>query len=217
MATVKFDEMVDDISPFLPGCPSPVIARTAQKVVTDLCQRGKVWQAALDPVSFAVGEYTFTLEPPEAYAVITDIVSGHTIVDGQKRPLTWTSMDAIERHYPTWPEDNTGQPQLMTWSALNEFALAPTPLTAGTLHLQAKLRPAPLATEWDADLYAEFQRAIFHGVLFDLQMMSDRGWSDQKAAAINGRIWTHLLAAARARANHGYNITSLSAEMRPFA
>jgi hypothetical protein len=217
MATVKFDDMVDDISPFLIGCPSPVIARTAKKIVTDLCQRGKVWQAKIAPDNFAIGEYTFTLVPPVAYAEITDIVSGHTVIDGSKRPLTWAALDAVKRHYPAWPEDNAGQPQLMTWSAIKEFALAPTPLTAGVLHLEVKLRPSATATEWDETLYAEFQRAIFHGVLFDLQMMPDRGWSSPTAAAANGKIWTHLLAAARARANHGYNITSLSAEMRPFA
>ena len=215
--TIAFDAMVDDISAYLPGCPGPTISRTAKKVVTDLCQRGKVWHEEFVPVDMPAGQLSLPLLPPVPHAVCTDVTSGYTIVAGQKKELTWAQYPAVRQRYPDWPENNVGQPQYMTWATIGELLLAPVPEAAGTLYLRGYLRPSTDATVWDADLYAEFQRVVFHGVLYELMMMPNRGWSDAKAGALNGRQWTQLLASARDRSQRGFNTDDLAVEMRPFA
>lgn len=215
--TIAFDAMVDDISAFLPGCPGPTIARTARKIATDLCQRFKVWQEDFVPTPLVVGQVAYPLLPPVPHAVCTDVTYGYTIVDQQKKDLTWAQLSVVQRHFPNWPNDIPSEPQYMTWATIGELLLAPVPATVGELYLRGYLRPAPTATVWDADLYDEFQRVIFHGVLFELMLMPNRSWSDAKAGTLHGRQWTHLSAAARDRSQRGYNITGLSVEMRPFA
>lgn len=215
--TLSFDAMVDDLSIYVPGCPDPVIARTVHKVITDMCQRAKVWHEDFLPVDIEVGRVTYPLQPPVSYAVCTDVTGGYTLIGGRKTALTWTQLDAVKRRFPNWPENEVGTPQYVTSATLGQLMLAPTPDTAGTLNLRGYLRPSATATEWDLDLYNEFQRVIFHGVMYDLMLMNGRGWAEPKLAAIHGKQWTQLLAAARDRALRGYNADDLSVQMQPFA
>ena len=215
--TIAFDAMVDDISAFLPGCPGPTISRTARKIVVDMCQRAKVWHEDFVPTALVANQVAYPLLPPVPYAVCTDVTSGYTIVAGQKKDLTWAQLPAVRQRYPNWPNDLPSEPQYMTWATVGELLLAPVPDAAGTLYLRGYLRPSPTATEWDADLYDEFKRVVFHGVLYELMLMPNRTWSDPKAGTLHGRQWTQLLAAARDRSQRGFNTTDLSVEMRPFA
>tara|TARA_R110000782_G_C14615929_1_gene392672 strand:- start:93 stop:641 length:549 start_codon:yes stop_codon:yes gene_type:complete len=182
-----------------------------------MCQRAKVWNEDFLPVDLVVGRVTYSMVPPVAYAVCTDITDGYTLVNGEKTNLTWEKLTAVKGRYPNWPEDSQGTVQYITSATLGEVLVAPVPDVAGTLNLRGYLRPSPTATVWDADLYDEFQRVIFHGVLYDLMMMLGRGWAEPKLASIHGRQWTQLLAAARDRSQRGYNADDLSVAMRPFA
>lgn len=215
--TIAFSDMVDDLSPYVPGCPDPVIARTVRKVISDMCQRAKVWHEDFAPVDLVVGQAAYPLRPPVAYATCTDITSGYTLIGGQKTVLSWEKLDAVKARYPSWPEETSGAPQYVTSATLGQILLAPIPDTVGTLNLRGYLRPSLTAEVWDADIYDEFQRVIFHGVMYDLMLMNGRGWADAKLGAVHGRQWTQLLAAARDRAQRGYNTDDLSVAMRPFA
>jgi hypothetical protein len=215
--TIAFDAMVDDISAFLPGCPSPTISRTAKKIVVDLCQRGKVWHEDFIPAPMPVGQLSYPLLPPVPHAECTDVTAGYIVIGDQKRDLVWQQLSAVRRRFPNWPDNELGQPQYMTWATIGELLLAPVPDEAGTLYLRGYLRPTAAATVWDLDLYHEFQRVIFHGTLHELMMMPNRSWSDDKTAVFHGRQWTQLLSAAKDRAVRGFNTADLSVEMRPFA
>jgi hypothetical protein len=105
----------------------------------------------------------------------------------------------------------------MTLRSVGAVELAPVPNVNGTLYLRGYLRPDRDATAWDAELYDEFHRVVFHGVLYELLLMPNRGWSDPKTGALHGRQWTQLLAAARDRSQRGFNTDALSVDMRPFA
>lgn len=216
--TILFDDMVEDMSAHLPGCPSPTIAKTIKKIIVDLCQRGKVWEADLEPINILAGDAGYALESPVAYGECTDVVQAFAVVDGKRTPVTWCQTVAgIRAHYPGWPDESEGTPTHATSAGPGLVLFAPTPDAAGTIELRGKLRPTKDATEWDAALYNEFARAIFHGVLYELMLMPNRGWSDAKLAIAHGKHWTHLLAAARYRAESGYNIGSLAADPRPLA
>lgn len=215
--TRSYADMVDDLSPYVPACPDPVIERTIHKIITDMCQRAKVWHEDFLPENIVAGQVAYPVRAPVAYAVCTDITDAYTLIDGQKKVLPWAKLAEVKARYPEWPDQTTGTPQLITLATLGQVLLAPIPDAAGTLNMRGYLRPSPTATEWDADLYDEFSRVIFHGVLYDLMLMNGRAWASPKLAAAHGKHWTQLLAAARDRAMRGYNTDDLSVMMRPFA
>lgn len=217
MTAVTFASMVPDLSAHLPGCPNITIERSARKIAIDLCSRGKVWQTELAPITLVVGTYAYTPASPVAYAEIFDYVSGYTIVDSTKRPLVWNTVDQVASSYPQWPTNTDGTPQLITSKVLKEYQVCPVPDAAGTMTLTVRLRPTLTATDWDADIYAEHHRAIFHGVLHDLMVMPGRTWTNGSGASYHGKQWTYLLNQAKDRAARGYNGGSLSVQMRPLA
>lgn len=216
-STIAFDAMGDYLSAFLPGCPTPTISRTAKKVVTDLCQRGKVWQEDLPPQTLVVNQLNYAPLSPFAYAVCTDVTDVYTVVDGQKRDLTLEKYSAVKRYFPNWPDNEPGGAQYYTSRTVGEILLAPVPDVAGTLYMRGYLRPAEDATVWDADLYAEFSRVVFHGVLHELMFMPNRSWSNEKQAIVHGKQWTYMLSSARIRATKAYGVEDTAVEMRPFA
>lgn len=217
MATVTFASMVNDISPSLPGVPSLVIERYARKVATDLCQRAKVWRGDATPFALVVGQAEYTPVSAVAYGEFVDFLDGYTIVDTTKHNLVYTDYALVRRLYPAWPEDDEGQPQYATRKIPGELLLAPTPEAVGTAYIYGLLRPTATADIWEEGLYREFQRAIFHGVLFEVYSLPKYSWTDAKLAEAHGKIWTFLLNQARDRAERGYNTSSLAVQMRPFA
>lgn len=217
MTAVTFASMVPDLSAHLPGCPNITIERSVRKIATDLCNRGKVWKVELAPITLVVSTYAYIPASPVAYAEVFDYVSGHTTIGGTKRDLVWNTVDQVTRSYPQWPLNTAGTPQLITSKVLKEYQVCPVPDAAGTMTLTVHLRPTMTATDWDADVYAEHHRAIFHGVLHDLMAMPGRPWTNGQGSGYHGKQWTYLLNQAKDRASRGYNNGNLSVEMRPLA
>lgn len=217
MAAKTFASMVNDISPALVGVPNLVIERLARKVVTDLCQRAKVWREDANPLALNVGQTEYTLTSPVAYGEFFDFLDGYTIIGPTKRNLQYADYAMVRRLYPDWPQNDSGQPQYVTRKTPGELLFAPTPEEAGTAFIYGALRPTDTADSWEDSLYFEFRRAIYHGVLFEAFSMRSYSWSDPKLADANGKIWTFLLNQARDRADRGYNTVSLAVQPRPFA
>lgn len=224
LLTTPFSALVDDISAFVPGCPSPVIERTIRKIAVDLCQRGKVWEADLAPVTLTAGEYSYVLASPVEYGEVTDLLNAAiTTADSTSRvSLRWIPLPNLRLTRPSWPTDDAGQPMYISTNEPNELVVAPVPEANLTLTMRAVLRPTATATEWPSYLHDEYKRVLFHGSIHELLMMPGRSWStsDKQSAATaqyHGKQWTYLLNAARHRTATGYNARSLSVQMTPFA
>lgn len=219
MTTITYASMVNDIGAFVPGCPNLTIERTIRKIVIDLCQRGKVWREQLPDIAVTAGDYTYSVASPYAYAEFCDFISGDFTVtsSGNKSSVYWKAYDTVVAQYPAWPQDMEGTPTVVTTKILGELRLAPVPDEAGTLALYGVLRPTRDSDVWVAELYAEFARCIFHGVLCELMGMPGRAWSSEKESVKHGKQWTYLLYEAKDRAQRGFNKADLSVKMRPFA
>jgi hypothetical protein len=218
VATVTYASMVPEMSAFLQGCPSLVIERTIRKIIIDLCQRAKIWREETLPLNTVMGEYSYGLQSPYAFAEAIDILSGTIIYpDATKTELSWQPYAKVQRQLPNWPQNAEGTPMYVTSKTFGAVALAPTPESVGELTVNVVLRPTATSTEWLENLYNEFRREVFHGVLHELLLMPDRSWYDEKTGMYHGKQWTYLLSQARDRAERGRNADVLSVEMRPFA
>lgn len=217
MAAITFASMVPDVSAFLQGCPNPAIERTLRKIATDLCQRASVWKAELPAINTAIGTTSYTPTSPVAYGEFAGFVSGTTTVSGTTSEVKWVSYDKARRLYPSWPLNTSGTPLVATSRTPGELMLAPTPDAVGTLNVYGLLRPTATADSWDAQLYREFHRVLFHGSMHELMSMPGRSWSNPKDAMYHGKQWSYLLALARDRAERDYNSDTLSVQMLPAA
>lgn len=217
MPSITYADMVNAIAPFAPGCPTLTLQTTARKIAKDLCQRAKVWRGYFAPVTLTSGVVSYVPLTGLTYGELNDVIDGYTVVNNQKKDLRWIPYADLRRISPSWPQDYSGTPTYITSSTSGTVMLAPVPDTTGTMTLYGSIRPKDDDTEFDLATYAEFSRAIFHGVLAEILAMPMRSWADPKAAALHGRQWTYLLNAAKDRAMRGYNEADLSVIMRPFA
>jgi hypothetical protein len=205
MAATTFASMVPDVSAFLQGCPNPAIERTLRKM------------AELPDITLVASTTEYTPTSPVAYGEFVEVVTADTTIAGEYQALKVVSFEKARRVYPEWPMATTGTPLLLTVRTPGQIMLAPTPDAAGTLSVYGILRPTATADSWDAQMYREFHRELFHGVMHELQMMPDRSWTDTASAQYHGKQWTFLLNLARDRAERDYNTDGLSVQMRPAA
>ena len=218
--STTFDSMVLEASSHLSGCPNAVISVYYRKMATELCDFSRVWRAAAAPITLVAGTYAYPLVSPVTYAEIICPVGGMTVFTaaGAKANVQFLSYEATRLRYPSWPELNPGTPQVFTRLDSNNVLLAPVPDGVfATLTMNVLLRPTATATVWDDSVYNEFRRALFHGVLSELMFMPGRPWTNDKLAVMHGKQWGHYRSAARIRAAHDFNTSSVSVQMRPLA
>ena len=69
MATVKYEDLLPDIIPMVPGCTDTLIENTIRNTVIELCEKSEVYQAELDPVDTVANTYEYDFEPPTGTVV----------------------------------------------------------------------------------------------------------------------------------------------------
>jgi hypothetical protein len=196
-----------------------VIENTTRKIVTDLCQRGRVWEDDLSNIAVTPAGYTYTLTPAVAYAEVIEPTRLYSVrADNTQFDIHRVNRAKMLQLHRGWPADDSGEPQHYQSGASTDIVmLAPVPDAAITVRARAQLRPTAAAAEWPDYLYREHHRAVFHGVLHELMGMPGRSWSDAKLAVYHGKQWTYLLSQATIRASQEYSADELVVEMRPFA
>lgn len=210
---VNISAILGEVSAHVPGCPTPVVEAAVRKIITDLCQRAKIWTVDLAPIALVAGTHTYTLTSPVAYGEIVEVARAR--VEGTTSPLLWASPSDFDLLYP---EELDGDPRHFTVHVTETtIELAPTPTAVVNLLVTAVLRPVLAAAQWDLALYREFSRCVFHGALYELYNMPQRSWTNHQLATSNGRVWTNLVSEARWRQDTGYTRGALRVEARPFA
>ena len=217
VAQRSFVDMAVDVSPYLQGCPTAVIARVVKRIVSDLCDRAKVWKGYSEPITLVPETFEYLIPPTVLNATINDVERVRTVVNNTTRDVPYSSLEAVLKQYPQWPDESDGDPQMFITGASNLVWLAPVPDAAGTMTAYVSLRPGPAATSWPEDLYSKHERVIFHGVLHDLMLMPERPWTSDKLALYHGKQWSYLLNDAKASAVRGNNTASIGVAMRPLA
>jgi hypothetical protein len=222
MATVLFSTMSGELNPHVPGVPNPVMISYIRKVVIDLCNRGLIWRVPLGDTTCVAGSYSYTLASPVTDTEVVTILNAKVALTtaATTKNLDILSDDMLRAIYPTWPDTaHPSEPRSVARYDAQSFVLAPVPDSADTytVKLFAAIRPTLTATGWEGTLFAEFRRAIFHGVLHELMMMPDRPWSNDKLALYHGKQWEYFLFNAKARANKGFGTASIGVKMSPWA
>ncbi len=222
MAMVSFKTFFPDISPHVQGCPDPVMEFYIRRVCIELCNRAGVWRQELTPTTLSSGTYNYTLAAPFADAEVVALTGNRlylTTADAY-RTLQMVTEEQARLAYSTWPDTvNTGEPAAIFQRDTTSFNVVPVPDDADTyeLHLTATLRPTKAATTFEETVFYDNNSAIFHGVLYELMLMPDRPWTNEKMALIHGKHWAHALNSARARANKGFGRADVTVQMRPWA
>lgn len=221
MATTTFLSAIPEMAAMVSGCPSPIIERYVSKVVIELCRRASIWRVRLSPIPLTAGVYNYVPLPPPNTVMHNIITATLTMAS----PATTIPLDIhIDKYvidmYPRWPDIvDTGQPLAIFQSAPDSINVYPVPnaITTYNINLFATIRPTASATGWDSALQDEFREVVFHGVLYYIMLMPNRVWSDPAQAQIHGKMYSNLIAEARAKANKSYTRADVFVKQSPWA
>tara|TARA_Y100000748_G_scaffold293015_1_gene282101 strand:+ start:468 stop:1157 length:690 start_codon:yes stop_codon:yes gene_type:complete len=198
MATVKYEDLLPDIIPMVPGCTDTLIENTIRNTVIELCEKSEVYQAELDPVDTVANTYEYDFEPPTGTVVHKILWATY---DGND--LEAVSSSLLEEREPKWRESTyVGTPTYFIKQTSSQFWLVPIPSVTkvGSTIVRAIIKPTHTSTACEADVMNDFRDAIVNGTLFRLLRIPNKDWSDLTGAEVYAQLWQEGLSFADRKA-----------------
>ena len=215
--TRTFLDIVNRLSPSVPGCPTPVIEQYVRDAAIESCERTLAWRYEQPRIRLVPGAHDYAYEAPddsEVHAFLTATVNGNSL-----KPLTIEQLYDI---YPKWPNQDANEraePRYITQLDPDNFSVAPIPDDSKTYDVRmiVCLKPLRTATKMDKKFLDELENVIMHGALQHLLVLPDRTWSDRELASYHARQFAFKLSERRARTNLGAAKASMRVQAQKFA
>jgi len=217
METRPFNDIVNRISPSVPGCPYPIIEQYVRDAAIEVCERTLAWRFVQPKVRLTQGVYDYPYEVPcesEVHAVLTASCNGS--------PLQAVSLETLVARIPQWPDmtvDERSTPTMVSQYDSDDFVVAPIPDGAVPYDVRMTLALKPLrdAEGMPKTVLDELENVIMHGALQHLLVMPDKTWMDRDLAGYHAKQFVFRVAERRARANLGNGRATMRVKMQPFA
>ena len=215
--TRTFLDIVNRLSPSVPGCPTPVIEQYVRDAAIEACERTLAWRYEQPRIRLVPGAHDYAYEAPddsEVHAFLTATVNGNSL-----KPLTLEQLYDI---YPKWPNQDANEraePRYITQLDPDNFSVAPIPDDSTTYDIRmiVCLKPLRTATKMDKKFLDELENVIMHGALQHLLVLPDRTWSDRELASYHAKQFAFKLSERRARTNLGAAKASMRVQAQKFA
>lgn len=164
------------ISPFLPGCPNPVMTEYLRETLRDFCDETKLWDnQPLAAISLVANTATYALT--HAYGEIVHIDHAEMV----NVPMQPTSIEILNRHFVNWRHSTTKRPQYYFTPTVGEsiqLVYTPSHALADALVVWVSLKPLEAATTVEDFLWADYRYAIRDGALGQLLQIPNKPWSN---------------------------------------
>ena len=76
-----YESLLAEIIPMVPSCTDTLIEQNIRAAVIELCEKSKVYQAELDPITTVANLYEYDLEPPSGTVVHEIVWVTHNGID----------------------------------------------------------------------------------------------------------------------------------------
>ena len=168
MAMTAIDRIIDLVSPYVLGCPSPQIKLAIIESARQFCERTKCWKenASAGVTSVGVTDYPITL-PDQSEDVALEGVT----IDGRDLTLGISSGSASDPTFYASPG----------WGSVR---ITPTPTVAGKVIVASlALQPAATATQLPDLLVGRYGASIADGAIGRLMAQPGKQWSNPQLSA----------------------------------
>lgn len=203
----KLSSLFSDVLSQAPNCPKVVAVTEIRKAAIELCERTAVWSRIHDPIYLYKNGAEYDLEDTPPDAVVDRILDAR--LDGSPFGVV-TPRDLFSY------VGESGSPQVCSASSPGIVTVAPTPEGRHVLNLRVAFKPDHKADEMDDSVINQWRDAIVNGALFRLKMMSEKPWSDPKAAAIHKTFFEDKVNKAKVKAVAGYGVVRRTVKAREY-
>ena len=156
--TRTFLDIVNRLSPSVPGCPTPIIEQYVRDAAIEACERTLAWRYEQPRIRLVVGAHDYAYESPtdaEIHAFITATVNDETLI-----PVTLDKMYDLYPRWPNQPVENRAKPRYITQLDPDHFSVAPVPDgdTTYDVRMIVCLKPLRTADSMDKTVLDELER-----------------------------------------------------------
>jgi hypothetical protein len=182
-------ELLNRLTPELPGCPTVLITQNIQDVLRDFCTQTECWLIELTQ-NLVAGTVAYTLAPTQPDADIRRIVS--VTIEDNSIPL---------------------DPELYEFNGVATLTLSddvkPVSSMTGGLVTQVILVPKMNVSTWDSGLMNRWADALINGVKARLMDNDKEGWGNPRRAQRAGMDYETLKAQAKIETYRRFKTGSL--------
>ncbi len=213
----SFSDVVNRLSPSVPGCPTPVIEQYVRDAAIEACERTLAWRYEQPAIRLVTGAYDYEFDTPDDAEVHAFITA--TVNDKRLTPVT---LEQLYDLYPKWPHqaaNEYAEPRYVTQLDPDHFSVAPLPDASQNYDVRmiVCLKPLRTATKMDKTFLDELENVIMHGALQHLLVLPDRTFSDRELASYHAKQFAYKLSERRARTNLGVGKASMRVQAQKFA
>jgi len=194
----SYESLLSEIIPMVPSCTDTLIEQNIRAAVIELCEKSKVYQVELDPLTTVANTYAYDLEPPSG-TVVHEIV--WVSYNGDDLEAATTAL--IEQRKPRWRDQgNEGTPEYFVRQSTTLFNLVPIPsvTAANSVLMRVILKPTHTSTSCSDDVMNDYRDTIINGAIYRLLRIPGREWTDYPGAQVYGSLFLEGLAEAEGRA-----------------
>lgn len=174
--TIRLTDLMNDVLPYTPGCPNPVVRRELRKSAQRFCRETMVLQIDVEPITVAAGvtDVDLTLYCPSQTRPVKAI---EVNVDG--RVVASISKDGLRTLNPQYQQAAAGTVQ--RYFAKNEDAITlfPAPALDSVVRLTLAICPTDNAQTFPDELGGLWRNAIVGGAI-------------QRICAVPGQPYTSM-------------------------
>lgn len=216
MTTRLFTSLEYKLTPYVPGCPQPVIKLHVRDAAIETCENTLAWRFEQDLIPLTQGIVQYDYEVPEDTEVVAIF---HTTINGIRTPAV--TLEQMVAQYPQWPDPSSefrASPQLVSQFDPDHWVVGPVPDDQGpySVKMILALRPTPDCDGMDKTVFDECEQLIMHNALARVLSIPDKSWTNNNLAEYHAKQSVFKTAARRAKANLGAGRASLAARMVPF-
>ena len=198
MATNTLNDFMKWVLPDVHGCPVAVAEQAVLDSSIMFCEEARAHRAQLDDITLVSATATYTVVTPTDTVISSIIYAG---VDGTE--VFRSTRDRIQLQVPTWRTE-TGTPTHVIMDDPRTIRTVPVPTGAGTLVLEAYLKPAADAATVQDFIYEEWHEAIAYGAKARLFSMAEKPWTSQNKAESNAIAYASAITAAVSKNDTGH-------------
>lgn len=201
----KYEDMLDDVIPEVPGCSVDVAINALRNACMELFQKSWIYTQNQDPITTEVGTAEYDMDSFTNQRIV-GVVSAY-LGDTPLIPLAEEMLNATNRHWAT--ETGFVEGYMMTDS--NLVRLYRIPEVTGTLNMKVALAPNKKSTGIETFVYDLYSEGIAAGAKARLMTIPKKPFTDLNTSLMYRAQFAATVSDARWRARQSLTSSNLLA------
>jgi len=209
-----YEDFLIEVTPFVRDVPQIVAVQAVRNACIQFCEKTRVLQTNLDPITAIAKQSEYDLEPDAGYTVVDIMEAWYG-----DQLLIPKAVEELTRIYRTsnWNELE-GNPYYYFRQPTTVMRLVPTPKQseASKIKVRAAIAPTRASTSIDSEIYERYLEFIGYGARARLYDTANQPYYDPKAAQLYLKRFSDSINDVRTRVNKGLTRAAAQIEFQRF-